>query len=94
MVSIIRRNESVKGSYVIDPALRIPSRLLPPLEEGETEDQRQNLKLLSHNGSVQASIVLVEGSRPEEGASKAVPRTKLEVGSWNGNVTAKVVWII
>ena len=90
-ISFVRKNNSVKGSFVVDPSLLIPSALLPPLPEGEAEESRKNLRLESTNGSVDTDIMLV-GEDVSENV-KTNPRTTLHLKSENGRVVARVVHI-
>ena len=64
---------------------------MPPLQRGETEDDRKNLRLESHNGSVDADILLIEGNG--EGTTKGPGplRTTLSLNSHNGSIVARVV---
>jgi hypothetical protein len=75
---------------VLDPTLRIPVSFLPPLEIGETEQDRKNLKLVSSHGAVDVNIFLLVG-KPHEPVDTGTPRTTILVGSYNGTVTARLV---
>ncbi|KAG6873334.1 hypothetical protein C0995_000193 [Termitomyces sp. Mi166 len=57
-ISISRSNGSVKGTWLLDSSLPIPSMFLPPLLPDETEETRRNLYLKSSNGSIDAEITL------------------------------------
>ncbi|KAE9401093.1 hypothetical protein BT96DRAFT_856813 [Gymnopus androsaceus JB14] len=59
-ISILEKNHSARGTFIIDPSLAIPSEYLPPLPEGESEDTRSNLHCKSHNGSVSADVYLLD----------------------------------
>ena len=88
-LSLTRTVNSVKGVFVVDPTLRIPSSLLPALEDGETEDDRKNLRLVSSHGSVDVNIFLLAGERGESETGTA--RTRMLVGSYNGSIVARLV---
>ena len=79
----------VKGVFVVDPTLRIPSSLLPQLEDGETEEDRKNLRLVSSHGFVDVNIFLLAGERGEN--DTGTPRTRIFVGSYNGSIVARLV---
>lgn len=85
-------NSSIKGEYVIDPGMTIPTSLLPPLSSEESEADRKNLSLHSTHGSVNADIWLLgaRAAQPSD-SKKSTKRTTLDVGSDNGSVTARVV---
>jgi len=51
--------DAVRGEFIIDPCIRIPPSMLPLLDEGETEDDRKNLRLTSRFSSVNAEIGLL-----------------------------------
>jgi hypothetical protein len=63
--------------------------LLPPLEDGETEEDRKNLRLVSSHGSVDVNIFLLAGERGE--SEKGTQRTRIFVGSYNGSIVARLV---
>ncbi|KAG1722770.1 hypothetical protein EDB19DRAFT_1954569 [Suillus lakei] len=88
---LFNENNSVKGEYVIDPCMEIPTSLLPPLCPEESEADRKNLSLHSKNGYVNAEIWLLSArdDRPFD-SKKPTKRTILDVGSEHGSVTAWV----
>lgn len=88
---LFNKNNSVKGEYVIDPGMIIPTSLLPPLSPEESEADRKNLSLHSTNGSVNGEIWLLgtQGAEPID-SKKPTKRTTLDIGSDNGSVTARV----
>ncbi|KAF9269023.1 hypothetical protein L218DRAFT_993957 [Marasmius fiardii PR-910] len=90
-ISVLHKDGSERGSYAIDPSIRIPESFLPPLETEVTDSDpiRKNFQALSKNGHVDVQIFIVPGSKPFDGRK----RVKMEVGSKNGSVTAKVVSI-
>ncbi|KAI9457928.1 hypothetical protein HD554DRAFT_1758305 [Boletus coccyginus] len=58
-LALFNEDESIRGEFVIDPSIRIPSAVLPPLAEDESEDDRKNLRLRSKSSSVHADIWLL-----------------------------------
>ncbi|KAG1843098.1 hypothetical protein C8R48DRAFT_35140 [Suillus tomentosus] len=84
-------NSPIKGEYVIDPGMTIPTSLLPPLSPEESEADRKNLSLHSTNGSVNADIWLLgaRAAQPSD-SKKSTKRTTLDISSDNGSVTARV----
>jgi hypothetical protein len=87
-ISIILVNESVKGTFVVDPNIVVPPTLLPPLEDGTQEEDRKNVQLQSTNGSVDVTVILVKDAKP------STKRPTVHVQSRHGPVTAKLVSII
>jgi len=85
-LSLDRANNSIKGTYTIDPFMSIPQSFLPPLAAGETEAGRKNLKLYAKNGSVDVSVNLLADAEKEVGRKRAT----LDVGSQNGYVDVKL----
>ncbi|KAG2063754.1 hypothetical protein BDR04DRAFT_1111148 [Suillus decipiens] len=81
---------SIKGEYVIDPAMNIPTSLLPPLRPEESEADRKNLSLHSKNGSIKAEIRLLGARDAQPFDSKSTKRTILNIGSDCGSITAWV----
>lgn len=79
-------NSSIKGTFVIDPSLRVPEAALSPLPQGE---KRHNALLLSKNGGVHADIHLA--FPPSKGIPEKGARTSLFAKSHNGSVTLKAV---
>ncbi|KAJ7713607.1 hypothetical protein B0H16DRAFT_1743212 [Mycena metata] len=51
-----RDSGAIRGTYVIDPRIKIPRSMLPPLAAGETEATRQNLFLDTNSGSIDVDI--------------------------------------
>ena len=86
-LSLSNENDAVKGEFVIDPCIRIPPSVLPPLGENETEDDRQNLCLTSRNSSVNADIWLLGPAVP---AGKP-RRTTIALTSGHGSIRAQLV---
>ncbi|KDQ59720.1 hypothetical protein JAAARDRAFT_33290 [Jaapia argillacea MUCL 33604] len=82
---VTRTHSSIKATYAIDPTLRIPEAILPPLEEGET---RKNVKLGSAHSSIGADLWIVGSA--SRNASQPVKRTTIEVVSQNGSCSVNV----
>ncbi|KAJ7624839.1 hypothetical protein FB45DRAFT_924331 [Roridomyces roridus] len=59
LLSLSRSTNSVKGTYVIDPRIKIPSTLLPPLTDGETEATRRNMSIQTSTGSINVDVFVV-----------------------------------
>lgn len=89
---LFNEHSPVKGEYVIDPCMNIPTSLLPPLSPEESEADRKNLCVHSKNGSVNADIWLPGAQdAPLLDSKTPAKRTTLDLGSENGSVTARVV---
>lgn len=84
-ISLSRSNESIKGSWLIDPTLSIPSFFLPP---PPTEGARSNLFLESKNGAIDADIYLLPTSRSDKNISKFIV---IHTQSNNGSVKTRLV---
>ncbi|KAJ7793178.1 hypothetical protein B0H14DRAFT_2927609 [Mycena olivaceomarginata] len=50
---------AIGGTYVIDPRIKIPQSMLPPLAAGETEATRQNVFLHATNGSIDVNLFVL-----------------------------------
>jgi len=68
-INLNRANESIKGSWLIDPSLRFPPSFLPP---PPTEGARSNLSLESKNGAIDADIFLLPTSHSNKNASNVI----------------------
>ncbi|KAG1722771.1 hypothetical protein EDB19DRAFT_1916498 [Suillus lakei] len=86
-LSLILKDKPIRGCYVIDPLMQIPLSLLPPLNAGETDQDRKNLYLRTKDGSIDADIWLIG---QEEAAPKNGSRTTLSLSSNDGSITAKI----
>lgn len=86
-LSVVGSHSPIKGTYVIDPSMHVPSSYLPPLGEGETEGDRKNLHLHTRDGSVDVDIWLV-GRQQHSDIRKH--RTTLHVSSRDGSIAIKV----
>ncbi|KAG1871469.1 hypothetical protein F4604DRAFT_1530067, partial [Suillus subluteus] len=86
-LSLILKHKPIRGCYVIDPLIQIPTSLLPPLNVGETDKDRRNLYLRTKDGSINADIWLIG---QEEAAPNNGRRTTLSLSSQDGSITAKI----
>ncbi|KAJ7729581.1 hypothetical protein B0H16DRAFT_1428180 [Mycena metata] len=82
-LSIGRTNASIKGTYAIDPRLKIPAVLLSPLAEGETELTRPNARLQTSNAPIDAIFFIVEDSDHKQ-------RIDIVLKTANGSIKASV----
>ncbi|KAG6379892.1 hypothetical protein JVT61DRAFT_10455 [Boletus reticuloceps] len=77
-LSLSNSDSSICGEFVIDPSIRIPPSMLPPLRQDETEDDRKNLNLRSQNN-------------PESAIGADKPRrTTIALISDHGSIRAQV----
>lgn len=89
-VSVSRKDSSIKGTWLLDPMLSIPSELLSPLPAGESESTRKNLSLQTKDGSINANIfVLADELQKTE--NKMNLRTLIDASTKDGDVTIKMV---
>lgn len=80
-LTISRPNDSIKGTYTINPSMNVPCSVGPVI----TSDGRMlNAQLKSKNGTVDVVIQLIRGPDAKGPA-------QLETTSHNGNVTVTVV---
>ncbi|KAG2054319.1 hypothetical protein BDR06DRAFT_884551 [Suillus hirtellus] len=86
-LSLILKDKPIRGCYVIDPQMEIPLNLLPPLNTGETDQERKNLYLRTKDGSIDANIWLIG---QEEATPRSGRRTTLSLSSDDGSITAKI----
>jgi len=84
LVHLSRANESVKGSWLIDPSLSIPSTFLPP---PPAEGVRSNIVLESKNGAIDADIYLLSTSHSDKNTSKFI---LIHTQSDNGSVKTRL----
>ncbi|KAJ6483432.1 hypothetical protein C8R45DRAFT_1001308 [Mycena sanguinolenta] len=82
-LSLSRRNASIKGKYVIDPHIRVPQAMLPPLAEDESEVTRRNVFLHTSYGDVDADVFVV-------GDGDFKQRVSMVVKPTNGAVVLRV----
>lgn len=89
MVSTSKLSGSIKGTWVVDPAIIIPAPLLPNLCPGETEETRRNLYLKTNNGAIAADVTLVPRASVRDGRQ----RVTLAASTLNGSVKFSLVRI-
>ncbi|KAJ7181975.1 hypothetical protein C8R46DRAFT_1186849 [Mycena filopes] len=82
-LSLSRGNQSIKGIYVIDPRIKIPQSLLPPLAADETESTRRNVFLHTSNGSIDVALFVV-------GDGDHKQKVNMLLKSSNGYIVAKL----
>ncbi|KAJ7697251.1 hypothetical protein B0H17DRAFT_1052443 [Mycena rosella] len=82
-LSLSRGNGSVKGSYVIDPRVIVPSLMLPPLTADETEATRRNVFLHTSNGSIDVDLWVL-------GDADSKVKVNMLIKTSNGSLTAKL----
>ncbi|KAG1867217.1 hypothetical protein DFJ58DRAFT_768961 [Suillus subalutaceus] len=75
-LSLILKDKPIRGCYVIDPLIQIP-----------TNKDRRNLYLRTKDGSINADIWLIG---QEEAAPNNGRRTTLSLSSQDGSITAKI----
>ena len=91
-VSIIHKNgTSVKRHVSIDPAIRIPAQLLPPLAKGETANDRKNFKVVGENAEIELDIALEYGPL---GKDQKRQRSALDVQARNTKPMPTIVRLV
>lgn len=91
-VSLAKGDYPIKRRYAIDPYISVPLSLLAPLEDGETEVDRKNLKLNTTDGNINADIWVLGGGR--EGADLKEKRATLDLSSNDGSITVRMVSVL
>ncbi|KAJ7214397.1 hypothetical protein GGX14DRAFT_392427 [Mycena pura] len=86
-LSISRSNENIKGVYVIDPCIKIPLSLLPPLAADENDASRRNLYLQTSNGTIDADLWVAGAGQDKETCKGPV---RMLAKSSNGSVTVRL----
>ncbi|KAJ6454717.1 hypothetical protein C8R47DRAFT_1166884 [Mycena vitilis] len=94
-LSLSRGNESIKGTYVIDPRVALPPFLLPPLAPHESEATRRNVFLHTSNGSIDVDLFVVRGAVASESGAEGKKEGEgkevdMLVKSSNGSITVKL----
>ncbi|KAJ7152025.1 hypothetical protein C8R46DRAFT_483278 [Mycena filopes] len=84
-LSLSRTNATIKGTYVVDPCLKIPPFLLPPLGEGETEETRRNVHLETTNAPIDTVLFIVG-----DGGQKEPQRVDILLKTTHGSIKASV----
>lgn len=69
-VSVSKVSGSVKGTWVVDPAIVIPTPLLPALYPGETEATRRNFFLKTNNGAIVAEVTMIPRALAKDGRQR------------------------
>ncbi|KAJ7036703.1 hypothetical protein C8F04DRAFT_463730 [Mycena alexandri] len=82
-LSLSRGNQPIKGTYVIDPRIKIPQFLLPALAADETESTRRNAFLHTSNGSIDVALFVV-------GDGDHKQKVNVLLKSSNGSIVAKL----
>jgi hypothetical protein len=95
-VSIVRKDNSIRENFAINPDMVIPLSFLPALADGETESERKNLGLQTRDGSIDTEIWLInnESTRIQESGVQGLRRTALLMSSRDGDVSAKIVGLV
>ncbi|KAH0834982.1 hypothetical protein J3R83DRAFT_10697 [Lanmaoa asiatica] len=83
-------HNTIRGEFVIDPSIRIPSAMLPPLSEDETEADRKNLCLRSKFNSVHAEIWLLGSPRDSVIGAHKPRRTTIALTAEHGSIRTQV----
>lgn len=73
-----RSDSSIKGTFTVNPFLKIPAEILPPLRRNETEVDRKNLRLEVENGGIDVDLYIV-GETPLN-TYAPIPRTTIHLG--------------
>jgi 7,8-dihydro-6-hydroxymethylpterin-pyrophosphokinase len=71
------------GTYVIDPRIKIPQSMLPPLAAGETEAMRQNV-FLHASRSIDVDLFVLGDADTKRSLNMFLQCT-------NGSIEAKIV---
>ena len=61
-LAITKTARPISGEWVINTSLRLPTTVLPPLREGDSEDSRPHVYLKNKLGPITASVELARGS--------------------------------
>ncbi|KAJ6530797.1 hypothetical protein DFH09DRAFT_1183899 [Mycena vulgaris] len=97
-LSLSRGNSSIKGAYVIDPAVKTPLFMLPPLAADETAATRRNVFLHTSNGAIDVDLFVVGTPEPAPDPA-AAPDSKRDgekskitvlLKSSNGSIAARI----
>jgi hypothetical protein len=93
-ISVERTHESIKGTFVVDPAMTIPQAMLPrrETEYGWTSSKGKNVELETSTGSIDATIIVV--NRGNEIPTNDESRTTLGVKTKRGSIAIKLVSVI
>ncbi|KAJ6575973.1 hypothetical protein DFH09DRAFT_1150137 [Mycena vulgaris] len=83
-LSMSRTNDSIKGTYVIDPRIKIPASVLPTLVPKESEATRRNVFLHTKNGTINVDLFIVDDVDAKGN------KVEMMLTSSNGTVTARI----
>ncbi|KIK92817.1 hypothetical protein PAXRUDRAFT_829614 [Paxillus rubicundulus Ve08.2h10] len=89
-LAIANESSTIRGEVVLDPSLRIPSSLLPPLAEGETEADRKNLRLSSKSGSISNKIWILNSPGSDDLPAAERKRTTIDLASDHGSIRVQL----
>ncbi|KAJ6575989.1 hypothetical protein DFH09DRAFT_1150156 [Mycena vulgaris] len=81
-LSLSRGNVAIRDSYAIDPRIKIPQLMLPPLASDETEATRWNVFLHTTNGPIDVDLFVVGDSTAQ--------KVDTLIKSTNGTILAKL----
>ncbi|KAK0203934.1 hypothetical protein DFS33DRAFT_845584 [Desarmillaria ectypa] len=73
-----RSDSSIRGTFTVNPFLKIPADILPPLRRNETEVDRKNLRLEVENGGIDVDLYIV--GEPPLNTYAPIPRTTIHLG--------------
>ncbi|KAJ7795178.1 hypothetical protein B0H14DRAFT_2920643 [Mycena olivaceomarginata] len=73
---------SIRGTYVIDPRIKIPQSMLPPLAAGETEAMRQNV-FLQTDGNIDVDLFVLGDADTKRSLNMFLQSTQ-------GNIEARI----
>lgn len=72
--------------------MTIPRSFLRPLDAGEAEEDRKNLRMNTTNGSIDVDVTLIGGTESlSTDDVKRKKRTTLDINSKNGSVNVRLV---
>jgi hypothetical protein len=89
-LSLCRTNSSIRGTYIIDPFLRLPAALLSPIRPGETEQSRKNVFLQSTNGAIDVRLEFETTRRGGDEKKISTRPIEVEMTSTNGSVKGQI----
>ncbi|PPQ83224.1 hypothetical protein CVT25_004283 [Psilocybe cyanescens] len=92
-IQLSRDIKTLRGAWIIDPAMVVPSPFLPSLRVNETEETRSNISLdVSLWGAIHADIFLL--STKKDSTSATAQRQKIYIqGHSSGTLTMKLILI-
>lgn len=85
--------KGMKRVWVIDPSMKIPTTLLPPLSRGETEETRKNVELIAKGGDLDADIFILPASSVALTSSWKDISVTIHAASQTGWVNLRIVCI-